>query len=74
MACNGCRAASSSISTVGPIGRSPPPTYRQDRGGCSTIRSFLILNVAVGGGSAGSPDASTTFLQALGVDYVRVYQ
>jgi beta-glucanase (GH16 family) len=35
---------------------------------------FLILNVAVGGRWAGSPDAGTTFPQALVVDYVRVYQ
>jgi beta-glucanase (GH16 family) len=35
---------------------------------------FLILNIAVGGEWAGSPDASTTFPQALLVDYVRVYQ
>jgi beta-glucanase (GH16 family) len=35
---------------------------------------YLVLNVAVGGRWAGSPDASTTFPQALRVDYVRVYQ
>jgi hypothetical protein len=35
---------------------------------------FLILNIAVGGKWAGSPDASTTFPQAMLVDYVRVYQ
>jgi beta-glucanase (GH16 family) len=35
---------------------------------------FLSLNIAVGGAWAGSPDASTTFPQALLVDYVRVYQ
>jgi beta-glucanase (GH16 family) len=35
---------------------------------------FLILNIAVGGAWAGRPDASTTFPQALLVDYVRVYQ
>jgi beta-glucanase (GH16 family) len=35
---------------------------------------FLILNLAIGGWWAGSPDASTTFPQALRVDYVRVYQ
>jgi beta-glucanase (GH16 family) len=35
---------------------------------------FLILNVAVGGRWAGSPDASTTFPQPLVVDYVRVSQ
>jgi beta-glucanase (GH16 family) len=34
----------------------------------------LLLNVAIGGRWAGSPDASTTFPQALRVDYVRVYQ
>src|SRR4029450_9223570 len=37
---SGCQAASSSRSTVAPIGRSPPRIYRRDRGGCSTIRSF----------------------------------
>ena len=35
---------------------------------------YLILNVAVGGRWAGSPDASTTFPQTLSVDHVRVYQ
>jgi beta-glucanase (GH16 family) len=35
---------------------------------------FLVLNIAVGGKWPGSPDASTTFPQALVVDYVRVYQ
>ena len=32
---------------------------------------FLVLNIAVGGKWPGSPDASTTFPQALVVDYVR---
>jgi beta-glucanase (GH16 family) len=36
--------------------------------------AFLLLNVAVGGGLPGSPDASTTFPQELVVDYVRVYR
>jgi beta-glucanase (GH16 family) len=35
---------------------------------------YLVLNVAVGGRWAGSPDASTTFPQTLRVDHVRVYQ
>jgi Glycosyl hydrolases family 16/Malectin domain len=35
---------------------------------------YLILNVAVGGRWAGSPDASTDFPQLLRVDHVRVYQ
>ncbi|HEX7598878.1 MAG TPA: glycoside hydrolase family 16 protein [Polyangia bacterium] len=35
---------------------------------------FLILNLAVGGGWPGYPDATTTFPQALTVDYVRVFQ
>jgi beta-glucanase (GH16 family) len=35
---------------------------------------FLVLNIAIGGEWAGRPDASTTFPQALLVDYVRVYQ
>lgn len=35
---------------------------------------FLLLNVAVGGGWPGNPDASTTFPQQMVVDYVRVYQ
>jgi beta-glucanase (GH16 family) len=34
---------------------------------------FLILNVAVGGGWPGSPDASTKFPEQMLVDYVRVY-
>jgi beta-glucanase (GH16 family) len=35
---------------------------------------FVILNVAVGGGWPGSPDATTGFPQTMQVDYVRVYQ
>ncbi len=35
---------------------------------------FLLLNVAVGGGWPGNPDATTEFPQTLLVDYVRVYQ
>lgn len=35
---------------------------------------FLILNVAVGGGFVGAPNASTTFPQRMLVDWVRVYQ
>jgi beta-glucanase (GH16 family) len=35
---------------------------------------FIILNVAVGGGFPGNPDASTVFPQRMVVDYVRVYQ
>ena len=34
---------------------------------------FLLLNVAVGGGWPGNPDASTEFPQTMLVDYVRVY-
>ena len=34
---------------------------------------FLILNVAVGGGWPGNPDASTKFPQQMMVDYVRAY-
>ena len=35
---------------------------------------FIILNLAVGGGWPGYPDATTVFPQFLYVDYVRVYQ
>jgi beta-glucanase (GH16 family) len=35
---------------------------------------FLILNVAVGGGWPGPPDATTVFPQRMLVDYVRVYR
>ncbi|HVU23771.1 MAG TPA: family 16 glycosylhydrolase [Opitutus sp.] len=34
---------------------------------------FLLLNLAVGGNWPGSPNGTTTFPQALTVDYVRVY-
>lgn len=34
---------------------------------------FLLLNLAVGGGLPGDPDASTVFPQPMLVDYVRVY-
>jgi beta-glucanase (GH16 family) len=34
---------------------------------------FVILDLAVGGGFVGSPDAGTTFPQQLLVDYVRVF-
>lgn len=35
---------------------------------------YLVLNVAIGGRWAGNPDGTTTFPQAMHVDYVRVYQ
>ncbi len=35
---------------------------------------FLLLNVAVGGGWPGSPDATTVFPQTMLVDYVRAYE
>lgn len=35
---------------------------------------FFILNLAVGGGDAGAPDADTVFPQAMRVDYIRIYQ
>ncbi|HEX2953678.1 MAG TPA: glycoside hydrolase family 16 protein [Bacillota bacterium] len=35
---------------------------------------YLILNLAVGGGWPGYPDATTKFPQSMLVDYVRVYQ
>ena len=35
---------------------------------------FLLLNVAVGGGWPGNPDATTVFPQSMLVDYVRVYK
>jgi beta-glucanase (GH16 family) len=35
---------------------------------------FLLLNVAIGGGWPGNPDASTVFPQTMLVDYVRVYK
>lgn len=35
---------------------------------------FLLLNVAVGGTFVGAPNATTTFPQAMVVDYVRVYE
>ncbi|MBX3021763.1 MAG: family 16 glycosylhydrolase [Bdellovibrionales bacterium] len=36
--------------------------------------AYLILNLAVGGDEAGSPDGSTAFPQALDVDYIRIWQ
>jgi beta-glucanase (GH16 family) len=35
---------------------------------------FLLLNVAVGGGWPGNPDATSVFPQTMLVDYVRVYE
>jgi beta-glucanase (GH16 family) len=35
---------------------------------------FIILNVAIGGGFVGPPDATTVLPQAMAVDYVRVAQ
>jgi beta-glucanase (GH16 family) len=35
---------------------------------------FIVLNVAVGGGWPGNPDATTVFPQQMLVDYVRVYR
>ncbi len=35
---------------------------------------YILINLAIGGGFVGSPDAQTTFPQQLVVDWVRVYQ
>lgn len=35
---------------------------------------FILLNLAVGGGWPGYPDATTTYPQRMEVDYIRVYQ
>jgi beta-glucanase (GH16 family) len=35
---------------------------------------FILLNIAVGGRSAGRPDNTTQFPQRMYVDWVRVYQ
>jgi beta-glucanase (GH16 family) len=40
----------------------------------STQPFFILLNLAVGGGWPGNPDATTQFPQQMLVDYVRVYQ
>ena len=37
-------------------------------------RMYMLVNLAVGGGWPGSPDETTQFPAALGVDYVRVYE
>jgi beta-glucanase (GH16 family) len=37
-------------------------------------RFHLILNLAVGGNWPGNPNATTTFPQAMSIDYVRVYR
>jgi beta-glucanase (GH16 family) len=37
-------------------------------------KMYVLLNLAVGGGWPGNPDAQTKFPAALEVDYVRVYQ
>ena len=38
------------------------------------IRSYYVLQLAVGGNFDGNPTAETEFPQALEIDYVRVYQ
>jgi beta-glucanase (GH16 family) len=35
---------------------------------------FIILNLAIGGGFPGNPDATTTFPQQFAIDYIRVYK
>ena len=37
-------------------------------------RFHLLLNLAVGGNWPGNPDATTTFLQSMTIDYVRIYR
>ena len=37
-------------------------------------KSFLLLNIAVGGEEAGRPNTSTSFPQCMIVDWIRVYQ
>lgn len=36
--------------------------------------AYLILNLAVGGDTAGAPNAGTVFPQSMDVDYIRVFQ
>jgi len=51
------------------------PDDVKDRGDWVFDRPFfIILNLAVGGSWPGEPDKTSTFPQALAVDYVRVYQ
>jgi beta-glucanase (GH16 family) len=45
-----------------------PSPWRFDK------KFYILLNLAMGGAWAGSPDATTTFPQVMEVDYVRVYQ
>lgn len=50
------------------------PTYRIIGENVAAEDMYLILNLAVGGNWAGSPDGATVFPADLIVDYVRVYQ
>jgi beta-glucanase (GH16 family) len=54
---------------------SAKPDSPADRGGAWVFDHpfFIILNVAVGGNWPGPPDATSTYPQAMLVDYVRVY-
>lgn len=54
--------------TVGPGSLAPGTAWVFDH------PFFIILDLAVGGGFVGPPDATTTFPQQLLVDYVRVYR
>jgi beta-glucanase (GH16 family) len=36
--------------------------------------AYILLNLAVGGDTAGSPNASTSFPQSFDIDYLRVWQ
>jgi beta-glucanase (GH16 family) len=54
--------------TATPSNITSPHVWRFDK------RFYILLNLAIGGPWALSPDATTTFPQTMEVDYVRVYQ
>jgi beta-glucanase (GH16 family) len=54
--------------TATPTNIASPNVWRFDK------RFYILLNLAIGGAWAGSPDGTTTFPQTMEVDYVRVYQ
>jgi beta-glucanase (GH16 family) len=49
-------------------------TNRYESGNVSSEEMYILMNVAVGGAWAGSPDGSTQFPATFSIDYVRAYQ
>ncbi|MBX2879939.1 MAG: family 16 glycosylhydrolase [Granulosicoccus sp.] len=49
-------------------------TNRYESGNVSSERMYILVNLALGGSWAGSPDGSTSFPATYSIDYIRAYE